>query len=127
MTEIFEGRCDHLYRRHVTFEQQPEEGGGQEEKKKEEEQEEGDDNGRTEMKIPQVAAAERGFLNDGGQKGVLGCGWGGGRVNKSQFWAGKLFLVAKPHRILKSDRGAVEGADRCNVLVTYLIGSKNIS
>lgn len=64
MTEIFDGRCDRLYRRHVTFEQQAEEGGEQDEKKKEEEEEEYDD-GRTEMKIPQVAAVERGSLNDG--------------------------------------------------------------
>lgn len=68
MTEIFEGRCDRLYRRHVTFEQQAEEGSEQDEKKKEEGD---DDDGRTEMKIPQVAAAERGFLNDGRQKGAV--------------------------------------------------------
>lgn len=61
MTEIFEGRCDRLYRRHVTFEQQAEEGGEQEKKKKEEEDND-DDDSRTEMKIPQVAAAERGFF-----------------------------------------------------------------
>ncbi|XP_075882922.1 dynein regulatory complex subunit 7 isoform X2 [Nelusetta ayraudi] len=53
MTEIFDGRCDRLYRRHVTFEQQAEEGGKQDEKKKEEEEEEDYDDGRTEMKIPQ--------------------------------------------------------------------------
>lgn len=69
MTEIFEGRCDRLYRRHVTFEQQPEEGGEQAEKKKKEEDGE-DDDGRTEMKIPQVAVAERGVLDNGRGRGV---------------------------------------------------------
>lgn len=86
MTEIFEGRCDRLYRRHVTFEQQAEEAGKQDEKKNEE----GDngDDGRTEMKIPQVAVEERDFLNDERQRGVCVC-------------------LVKPQCVLKCDRGAV--------------------